>query len=151
MPLTTLIIAGLTLEALGHVAVAVLVLRLLGLRERLGRALALYSTISALWAVFIMLGQLRYLGFLQAEFVSRLPLYGTLTRAVFGLYLSRAFLRVEDRRGAYWYLAGAIYGLAVTLIDSNLLPLGPNWPAVRDRVIIAALAMGWGVFAAAIL
>jgi signal transduction histidine kinase len=144
-------ITGLTLEGLAYIAVAALALLQLGPRERLGRALALYGAVSGGWALLLILGHLRYLAFLQAEFVARLPLYGALALPVIGLYLTRVFLRVEDRRAAYWYAGGTAYGLALVLIDSNLLPLGPNWAALRGWVMPAALAVGWGVFAATML
>ena len=142
---------GFALEALVYFVVAVLAVRQLGLRERLGRALALYSVVSGVWGLLLILGQLGYLAFLQSEFVGRLPLYGALVVAVIGLYLTRVFLRVEGKQGAYWYLAGGLYSLAVVLIDSNLLPLGAVWPARRASVVLAALAVGWGVFAAAVV
>jgi hypothetical protein len=152
MPLTTVAaIAGLTLQGLAYITVAVLALMQLGFRERLGRALVFYSAVSAAGAVLLILGQLRYLALWQPEFVSRLPLYCVLAMTVTGLYLSRVFLRFEDKQGAYWYVAAGLYGLAVVLIDGNLLPLGPDWPARRAAVMTAALAVGWGVFAVVML
>src|SRR5512143_3089776 len=114
--------AILAIGALTYGAVAVVALVRLGIRERLGRALALYSLAAGVWETLLALWNARLLAFWQAEFQARLPLYGALALAVIGLYLSQAFLRLEGRRLAAWWVGGGLYLAALIVLDSNAVP-----------------------------
>jgi signal transduction histidine kinase len=129
------------------------VLKSRGLQERSGRALALYATVSFLWIVLLVLGQLNWPAFLPEDLIARTPFYGILLLALLFLHLSRSFLRLEGT-GLAWWALGAVLVAAVIALDGNLFVLpetlwtGDGWAIERQSLTLGLLILGWASFTA---
>lgn len=131
--------------------VASIVLAKRGLREQVVRFMALYVTISFLWASLLTVWRLGSLAFLPEDLLARVPFYGMLFLSLLFLHLSRSFLRLEQASLGWWAL-GVAWVAAVVTLDGNLLALPETLWTSGERAIqrqgltFGVLILGWGVF-----
>jgi signal transduction histidine kinase len=149
----------LTLPSLSLSFVVCLIIAIVALRQHLfggevGYWLALYATVTSLWALAQIGQRLGLLAAFREEFLARLPLYGLLILAWMFLHLTRSFLRLEGP-GWNWWWPGVVWIAGLLLLDLNALRLPevlistPAWVVTRQGITFGMLMVGWGIFISA--
>jgi len=112
--------------------------------------LALYAALGAFWSVWLAAGYAGWLAAGPADVVAHLSQYEAFSLSILFLPLTQAFLRARGD-GRHWVVFGAVWLIAVVLLDSNWLPVAPvlmQWPGwVIRRIALTqvTLVIGWGL------
>jgi signal transduction histidine kinase len=122
-----------------------------GFQERTTRYLACYTAVASLWELGRASLQLGWFPLSPDAALIRVTFYGMLILSVLFLHLSRSFLRREGS-GWGWWVLGGVWVAALVALESNVLALpdvlwlGGGWLVARQRLVLGAVFLGWGVF-----
>ena len=122
-----------------------------GFQGGTARYVVFYTAVSSLWELARASLRLGWFPIPSDAALMRVTFYGMLILSVIFLHLSRSFLRREGS-GWGWWVLGGVWVAALIVLDSNVLALpdmvwlGGRWLVARQRLVLGAVFLGWGVF-----